>query len=81
MFVCFHTPQPTPFLIEELLTRRPTAPSRNRKLLVNFLPPWEATSVVWELRSGDYRVFYVVDAESLTVNIRAIRKKPRGKTT
>jgi mRNA-degrading endonuclease RelE of RelBE toxin-antitoxin system len=67
--------------IEESLTHQPTAPGRNRKLLVNLLPPWEATSLVWELRSGDYRVFYDVDADSLTVNIRAIRKKPRGKTT
>lgn len=67
--------------IEESLAHEPTVPSRNRKLLVNLLPPWEATSLVWELRSGDYRVFYDVDPAGLTVNIRAIRKKPRGKTT
>lgn len=67
--------------IEEALTHEPTAPSKNRKLLVNLLPPWEATSLVWELRSGDYRVFYDVDTAGLAVNIRAIRKKPRGKTT
>ena len=67
--------------IEESLTHQPTAPSRNRKLLVNLLPPWEATSVVWELRSGDHRIFYDVDEVNRVVHIRAIRKKLPGKTT
>ena len=67
--------------IEESLTHQPTVPSRNRKLLVNLLPPWEATSVVWELRSGDHRIFYDVDEAKQVVKIRAIRKKPPGKTT
>jgi len=67
--------------IEESLIHQPTVPSRNRKLLVNLLPPWEATSVVWELRSGDHRIFYDVDEANRVVHIRAIRKKPPGKTT
>lgn len=67
--------------IEESLTYQPTVPSRNRKLLVNLLPPWEATSLVWELRSGDHRVFYDVDEPNRIVYVRAIRKKPPGKTT
>lgn len=67
--------------IQVSLTREPTVPSRNRKLLVNLLPPWEATSFVWELRSGDHRVFYDVDEDNLVVYVRAIRKKPPGKTT
>jgi mRNA-degrading endonuclease RelE of RelBE toxin-antitoxin system len=67
--------------IEASLTHQPTAPSRNRKLLVNLLPPWEATSLVWELRSGEHRVFYDVDEALRVVHIRAIRKKLPGKTT
>ena len=67
--------------IQESLTHEPTVPSRNRKLLVNLLPPWEATSLVWELRSGDHRVFYDVDEDNRVVYVRAIRKKPPGKTT
>jgi mRNA-degrading endonuclease RelE of RelBE toxin-antitoxin system len=67
--------------IEESLTYQPAAPSRNRKLLVNLLPPWEATSVVWELRSGDVRIFYDVDEANRVVHIRAIRKKLPGKTS
>ena len=31
---------------------------------------------VWELRVGDHRVFYDVDAEILVVIVRAIRRKP-----
>ena len=67
--------------IQESLTYEPTVPSRNRKLLVNLLPPWEATSLVWELRSGDHRVFYDVDEDNRVVYVRAVRKKPPGKIT
>ena len=67
--------------IEEQLSSEPGVPTQNRKLLVNLVPPWEAVSVVWELRVGDYRVFYDVSEAPKEVYIRAVRKKPRGKTT
>jgi mRNA-degrading endonuclease RelE of RelBE toxin-antitoxin system len=67
--------------IEEQLAHEPTVSTRNRKLLVNLVPPWEAVSVVWELRIGDYRVFYDVNETKAEVYIRAVRKKPHGKTT
>lgn len=67
--------------IEQRLSNEPTAPAKNRKILVNLVPPWEAVSVVWELRTGDYRIFYDVDDAKQEVYVRAIRKKPHGKTT
>ena len=67
--------------VEEQLALEPTVPTRNRKLLVNLVPPWEAVLVVWELRISDYRVFYDMNETKAEVYIRAIRKKPHGKTT
>lgn len=66
--------------IEEQLAHEPMVATRNRKLLVNLVPPWEVVSVVWELRIGDYRVFYDVNELAAEVYIRAVRKKPHGKT-
>ncbi len=67
--------------IEKLLLHQPTVPAKNRKILVNLIPPWETVSIVWEIRVGRYRVFYDVDEASKEVYIRAVRKKPYGKTT
>ena len=55
--------------------------SKNRKPLPGLIPPWEYIEPVWELRVGEYRVFYDVDEESSLVMIRAIRHKPLHKTT
>ena len=65
---------------ETQLRDSPTAPARNRKLLVNLIPPWPAEPPIWELRVGSYRVFYDVSAAEEVVSVRAIRKKPAGKT-
>jgi len=67
--------------IEKQLQNEPTVPTRNRKLLINLVPPWESVSVIWELRMDDYRIFYDVDEAKKELYIRAVRKKPRGKTT
>ena len=67
--------------IEAQLVQEPTRPTRNRKLLVNLIPPWTADPPIWELRVGEYRVFYDVSHEERVVYVRAIRKKPPGKTT
>ena len=67
--------------IEAQLQAEPTTPTRNRKLLVNLVPPWTAEPPIWELRVGDYRVFYDVSEADTTVYVRAIRLKPPGKTT
>jgi mRNA-degrading endonuclease RelE of RelBE toxin-antitoxin system len=67
--------------LEEQLTYEPTQQTRNRKILVGLVPPWEHIEPVWELRIGQYRVFYDVDEPKLVVIVRAIRHKPPHKTT
>lgn len=67
--------------IEKQLTVEPTRKTRNRKILVGLIPPWEYVEPVWELRAGEYRVFYDVDETISTVFVRAIRHKPPHKTT
>ena len=67
--------------IENQLMNEPTTPTRNRKLLASLIPPWTAEQPVWELRVGDYRVFYDVSEEEPIVYVRAVRKKPHGRTT
>ncbi len=67
--------------IENNLLHEPLSLSKNRKLLVNLIPPWDAVSPIWELRVGEYRIFYDVDSTNKIVYIRAVRKKPHGKTT
>ena len=67
--------------IEEQLTYEPTRRTRNRKILVGLVPPWEHVEPIWELRVGEYRVFYDVDEEASVVTIRAVRHKPPHKTT
>jgi mRNA interferase RelE/StbE len=67
--------------IEAQLLGSPPTPTRNRKLLVNLIPPWTAEPPIWELRVGDYRVFYDVSEAEAVVYVRAIRRKPPGRTT
>ena len=67
--------------IEDNLIHQPALAARNKKILSGLVPPWTAEPPVWELRVGEYRVFYDVSAEEKIVFIRAIRRKPAGKIT
>ena len=67
--------------IERQLGHAPSVATRNRKPLVNLIPPWPADPPVWELRVGAYRVFYDVDEEQKVVSVRAIRRKAGGRKT
>jgi len=49
--------------IENQLPEQPTIVTKNRKPLHSLVPPWDANPPVWELRVGDYRVFYDVSEE------------------
>jgi mRNA-degrading endonuclease RelE of RelBE toxin-antitoxin system len=67
--------------IEEQLAREPETRTKNRKLLENLIPPWQTVAPIWELRVGDYRVFYDVSAAESVVYVRAVRRKRRGTKT
>ena len=67
--------------IEVQLTHEPSRETRNRKILVGLVPPWEHVPPVWELRIGGYRVFYDIDEKAKLVMVRAVRHKPPHKTT
>jgi mRNA-degrading endonuclease RelE of RelBE toxin-antitoxin system len=66
--------------IERSLRAQPQTSSRNRKELVGLVPPREHVLPVWELRVGDYRVFYDVETASRQVIVRAVRRKGRSST-
>ena len=67
--------------LEKQLRYEPSKKTKNRKPLPGLIPPWEYIEPVWELRSGEYRVFYDVDERLSLVMVRAIRHKPPHKTT
>ncbi|MEX0611645.1 MAG: type II toxin-antitoxin system RelE/ParE family toxin [Pirellulales bacterium] len=67
--------------IGEQLAHEPTVETKNRKILVGFHPHFEHEDPVWELRVGEYRVYYDVNETGKTVLVRAIRKKPPHTTT
>ena len=63
------------------LRREPLTVTRRRKPLVAFDPPWDALGVTWELRVGDFRVFYDVDDETGVVTVRRVLPKLPHRTT
>jgi mRNA-degrading endonuclease RelE of RelBE toxin-antitoxin system len=67
--------------IGEQLAHEPDTRTRNRKLLENLIPPWQTVRSIWELRIGEYRVFYDVSPTESVVYVRAVRRKPRGTKT
>jgi len=66
--------------IQLRLTHQPQEQDRNRKELAGLVPPWEHAKPVWELRIGNYRIFYDVDSDAQQVIVRAIRRKGRSMT-
>jgi len=67
--------------IDEQLSNQPTGATRNRKVLAVSEASFAFEPPLWELRVGDFRVFYDVDEESQTVYVRAVRDKPPHATT
>jgi mRNA-degrading endonuclease RelE of RelBE toxin-antitoxin system len=63
------------------LTQTPTVRTNRRKPLLNLSHPWEAVPPIWELRVGEYRVFYDVSEVDRIVRVLAVRRKPPGRRT
>jgi mRNA-degrading endonuclease RelE of RelBE toxin-antitoxin system len=66
--------------IESRLAHSPNVETRNRKRLECLVQSFAAVPPIWELRAGEYRIFYDVEEEEQKVYVRAIRKKPGHKT-
>lgn len=68
--------------IEQQLASEPERPTRNRKCLGDGMTAdFEYVPPLWQLRVGDHRVFYQVNAPAASVVVLAVRKKPPEKTT
>lgn len=67
--------------MESQLTHQPTLATRNRKRLDELTPSFEHVPPIWELRVGDFRIFYDVDETIRIVNVRAVRRKWPHQTT
>ena len=66
--------------IGKQLRFQPTVGTRNRKRL-DTVPDFDYTPPIWELRVGDYRVFYDVDEPGQLVYVRTVRVKEPSQTT
>jgi mRNA-degrading endonuclease RelE of RelBE toxin-antitoxin system len=67
--------------IHSQLENQPTLVTRNRKRLDGVVPGFEHVPPIWELRVGEFRVFYDVDESTSVVAIRAVRRKQPGQKT
>lgn len=67
--------------IDRQLVHQPTVPTRNRKCLGEVETEFEYEPPLWELRVGEFRVFYHVNSGERRVNIRALRRKTQEQRT
>ena len=67
--------------IDDQLIHQPDVGSKNRKVLTDVPADFEFEPPLWELRVGEFRVFYEVDRDAERVHVRAIRHKPPEKRT
>jgi mRNA-degrading endonuclease RelE of RelBE toxin-antitoxin system len=67
--------------IKEQLTHEPAVETRAKRIIAGLKPSFQHEEPLWQLRVGQYRVFYDVDVKQRHVNVRAIRSKPPHLTT
>jgi mRNA-degrading endonuclease RelE of RelBE toxin-antitoxin system len=67
--------------IKQQLQHQPTEATKNRKCLEGVEPEFDFEPPLWELRVGEFRIFYDVDHEAQVVHVRAIRRKEQDQTT
>jgi mRNA-degrading endonuclease RelE of RelBE toxin-antitoxin system len=65
--------------VDEQLSHEPERPTSHKKTMRPEKLPFAHLEPVWQLSVGEYRVFY--DVAEDVVSIRAIRRKPGHKTT
>lgn len=62
-------------LIKAELSQTPTVAARHRKVLHDLRPAWDHTPPLWQVRVGDYRVFYDTDEAGRVVYVRRVIRK------
>lgn len=67
--------------IDNELSHQPTHETRHKKIISGLTFPWDHEEPAWELRVGEYRVFYDVDVLVQQVTVRAVRQKPPHQPT
>jgi mRNA-degrading endonuclease RelE of RelBE toxin-antitoxin system len=67
--------------LKKQLVHQPSVATRIRKRLEAVSPGFEHVPPIWQLRVGEYRVFYDVDETTLKVYVRAVRLKEPYQTT
>jgi mRNA-degrading endonuclease RelE of RelBE toxin-antitoxin system len=58
-----------------ILSYTPTVAARHRKMLRDLRPSWDHVPPLWQLRVGDYRVFYDTDEAGHVVYVRRVIHK------
>lgn len=61
--------------IQSELSRHPAVSARHRKVLRELRPAWEHAPPLWQLRVGEFRVFYDVDETEQVVHVRRVIRK------
>jgi mRNA-degrading endonuclease RelE of RelBE toxin-antitoxin system len=61
--------------MEVQLRDEPNVVTRRRKILDRVAPGFEHIPPLWELRVGEFRIFYDVDLSAGKVYVRAVRRK------
>ena len=65
----------------EQLTYEPNVETRNRKPLGYIPTEWDISNELWELRVGEFRVFYEFELNEKIVMVHGVREKLPHKTT
>lgn len=60
---------------QQSLVYAPTMEVGHRKLLRSLRPSWDHVPPLWQLRVGDFRVFYDVDEKARVVHVRRVIRK------
>jgi hypothetical protein len=68
-------------VVKQQLQHQPVVTTRNRKQLDVGSADFEFVAPIWELRVGEFRVFYDVSEADATVYVRAVRRKGPESTT